>query len=452
MGKRSDFYDVAIIGAGPAGLFAALELAGNLKTLVIEKKRYAGGAGALTDGKLNLTPKIGMELSELGLEENAAQNIIDYVDSQFLNCGADPTLYGVKDEGISRWQEKVSWVRQKYGDGNYDIELIPAKQRHMGTDMTHRVIKNLVSRIESSGANFEMGFEVKNLEKNDGFSIEGKKGKFRAKTLLVAPGREGAYWFREVARRLGARVNFGPIDIGCRVEVSSTVMEEITSVLYDPKFHFKTPTHRDRTRTFCTNPNGRVRLEKNRNYLLVNGDALKKEKTKNTNFAILNTVSMTEPVQDTKLMGMKIAAFANFWGGGKSVVVQRLGDLLSGSRSKVETFFDHSREYHMLTPTLPPGETVKPGDLSFAYPGRIVDNLRESLYLLGKVLPGVLHPSTLIYVPEIKFYDTKYETGYDLQTTVDGLYVAGDGVGKSRGIVGAALNGILAARGILSNM
>jgi len=61
----------------------------------------------------------------------------------------------------------------------------------------------------------------------------------------------------------------------------------------------------------------------------------------------------------------------------------------------------------------------------------------------------VAHPSTAIYVPEIKFYDTKYKTDFNLQTTVPGLYVAGDGVGKSRGIVGAALNGTLVAEGIL---
>jgi uncharacterized FAD-dependent dehydrogenase len=92
---------------------------------------------------------------------------------------------------------------------------------------------------------------------------------------------------------------------------------------------------------------------------------------------------------------------------------------------------------------------VTPGDISFAYPGRIVDNLRESLLLLSRVIPGVAHPSTAVYVPEIKFYDTKYETDRYLETNVSNLFVAGDGVGKSRGIVGAALNGMLAAEGIL---
>ena len=130
-------------------------------------------------------------------------------------------------------------------------------------------------------------------------------------------------------------------------------------------------------------------------------------------------------------------------------MVQRFGDLMSGRRSRGETFHSGDLGYDKMTPTLPPGPGVTPGDISFAYPGRIVDNLRESLVLLSRVIPGVAHPSTAIYVPEIKFYDTKYPTDRNLETNVPDLFVAGDGVGKSRGIVGAALNGTLAAEGIL---
>jgi uncharacterized FAD-dependent dehydrogenase len=144
-----------------------------------------------------------------------------------------------------------------------------------------------------------------------------------------------------------------------------------------------------------------------------------------------------------------VVRFANFWGGGDSLVVQRLGDLLAGRRSRRDTFHSPERGFDRVEPTLPPGPGVTPGDISFAYPGRIVDNLRESLDLLARVIPGVAHPSTAIYVPEVKFYDTRYDTDRSLETTVPGLYVAGDGVGKSRGIVGAAMNGVMAAEGIL---
>jgi uncharacterized FAD-dependent dehydrogenase len=441
-----------IVGAGPAGLFAARGLAGRLSVLVLDERPRTGGAGANTDGKLNLSPHIGLDLAELRLDEQEATARIAAVDEVFLAHGADPTLYGIDEEGIRGWIDRVSWVRSRTAAGGWDITLVPARQRHMGTDLAHVVVEGITGEVSRLGAEFRLRSRVEAVERSaDGrFAVRTAGGETHlARYVVGAPGRWGAHWFREVARALGAVTRWGAIDIGCRVEVAAPVYEEITRVLYDPKFLFVTPTHGDRTRTFCTNPGGRVRTELRDGCRLVNGDALKRRKTACTNFAILNTVSMTEPLQDTAEMGRRVMEFANFWGGGDSLVVQRWGDLVAGRRSKRETFFDPGRGYDKMTPTLPPGPGVTPGDLSFAYPGRIVDNLRESLLLLARVIPGVAHPSTTVYVPEIKFYDTKYETDRWLETNVPGLFVAGDGVGKSRGIVGAALNGALAAEGIL---
>ena len=444
-------WDVAVVGAGPAGMFVARTLAGTLSVLVLDEKGRTGGAGAMTDGKLNLSPHIGLDLAELKMTEEEAGARIAAIDDAFVAHGADPTVYGEDRDRIEAWLDRVSWVRHKTPKGEWDITLRPARQRHMGTDLAHRVVTRMTESILSAGAAFSLDTRVDGISQGPGglFSLRTTKGELSARYVVAAPGRDGAYWFREAARRLGVATRYGSIDIGCRVEVASPVYDEITRVLYDPKFLFVTPTHGDPTRTFCTNPGGRVRVEARNGFRLVNGDALKTRKTANTNFAILNTVSMTEPIQDTTEMGRKVAEFANFWGGGESLVVQRLGDLMQGRRSRRETFYSAGLGYDKMTPTLPPGPGVTPGDISFAYPGRIVDNLRETVTLLSRVIPGVAHPSTAIYVPEIKFYDTKYVTDRYLETNVPNLFVAGDGVGKSRGIVGAALNGCLAAEGIL---
>jgi uncharacterized FAD-dependent dehydrogenase len=445
-------FDVVIIGAGPAGLFAALTLSPRLRVLMIDRKDRAGGAGGATDGKLNLSPHIGLDLGELRLTEEAAQAYIETVDRVFLEHGADPTLHGMDEGRIQGWLERVSWVRRQTPKGGWDITLVPVRQRHMGSDFAHQVTAALAGTVRRRGGTLLLGTEILDLGlgKNGALSVETNQGAFHASFLLAAPGREGAYWFREKARALGVETGHGAIDIGCRVEVASAVYDEITAVLYDPKLIFTTPTYQDRTRTFCTNPGGRVRVEEHRGFRLVNGDALKASKTANTNFALLNTVTMTEPLQDTTAMGQQVARFANFWGGGDSLICQRWGDLMAGRRSKQESFFAASRGFDKLTPTLPPGPGVTPGDISFAYPGRIVRNLQESLELLARVIPGVAHPSTVIYVPEIKFYDVRYPTSLDLETGVPGLFVAGDGAGKSRGIVGAAVNGLMAAEGILA--
>ena len=444
-------FDVVIIGAGPAGLFAAMRLADRMKVLVIDRRPRPGGAGGYTDGKLNLSPHIGLDLAELGLSEEEATRRIQEVDRIFLDHGADPTLHGLDEARIQWWLDRVSWVRRPASKGRWDIQLVPVVQRHMGTDFAHRVTKAMADTVERRGGTLMLGTAVTEVrrETDGGFLIETAAGDFRAPYLVCSPGREGAYWFREKARALGVRTGHGVIDIGCRVEIASAVYEEITDVLYDPKFIFCTPTHQDRTRTFCTNPGGHVRIEEHRDFRLVNGDALKASKTLNTNFAILNTVGMTEPLQDTTEMGQQVARFANFWGGGNSLVVQRWGDLMAGRRSKAQSFFSAELGFDKLMPTLPPGPGVTPGDISFAYPGRIVRNLQESLELLARVIPGVAHPSTTIYVPEIKFYDVRYPTSRELETDVPGLFVAGDGAGKSRGIVGAAVNGLMAAEGIL---
>lgn len=451
MEQNPESFDVVVIGAGPGGLFAARGLAGKLRVLVIDQRDRTGGAGAMTDGKLNLSPHIGLDLKELQLGEEEALGRIAEIDAFFLAHGADRALYGDDAERVAFWLDRVFWVRRRTSKGEWDIELLPAKQRHMGTDLAHHVVARMTEAIARHGAQFLLRARVEDFFCTPGgpFLVRTTKGNFLARYLVAAPGREGAYWFREAAKRLGVRTRWGAIDIGCRVEVAFAVYDEITRVLYDPKFRFVTPTHGDRTRTFCTNPGGRVRVEFRDGCRLANGDALKRRKTPNTNFAILNTVSMTEPLQDTSEMGRKVMEFANFWGGGDSLIVQRWGDLTAGRRSRAETFYSANLGYDKMTPSLPIGPGVTPGDISFAYPGRIVDNLRESLLLLSRVIPGVAHPSTTIYVPEIKFYDTKYDTDRYLETNLPNLFVAGDGVGKSRGIVGAALNGMLAAEGVL---
>ncbi|MGE5154861.1 MAG: NAD(P)/FAD-dependent oxidoreductase, partial [Bdellovibrio bacteriovorus] len=427
MTGSAQHFDVVIIGAGPAGLFAALALAPHRRILMIDRKEIPGGAGGSTDGKLNLSPHIGLDLAELRLTEEAAQARIEAVDRVFLEHGADPRLHGVDQARIQWWLERVSWVRRPTPKGGWDITLVPVRQRHMGTDFAHRVTAALAETIRRRGGTLLLGTEVLDLRlgSGSGFVVETSQGRFRSDFLLAAPGREGAYWFREKARGLGVATGHGAIDIGCRVELASAVYDEITSVLYDPKLIFTTPTYQDRTRTFCTNPGGRVRVEEHRDFRLVNGDALKASKTANTNFALLNTVTMTEPLQDTTAMGQHVARFANFWGGGDSLICQRWGDLMAGRRSKLEDFHSVSRGFDKMVPTLPPGPGVTPGDISFAYPGRIVRNLQESLELLARVIPGVAHPSTLIYVPEIKFYDVRYPTSLDLETSVPGLFVAG---------------------------
>jgi uncharacterized FAD-dependent dehydrogenase len=209
---------------------------------------------------------------------------------------------------------------------------------------------------------------------------------------------------------------------------------------WDPKFHLYTPSYDDFVRTFCVCPAGFVFRETYGKELFgANGHSMRDTKSKNTNFALLTRVRLTKPLENTTKYGTRIAQLANTLGGYKPIL-QRLGDLRKYQRSTWERI---NRSY--VSPTL---QDVTPGDLTMAYPKRIMTDLMEGLEMLDNVMPGINSDSTLLYGPEIKFYAMRITTDKQLRTKIPNLYVAGDGAGVSRGIVGAAATGLVAAEGI----
>ncbi len=446
--------DVFIIGAGPAGLFAAKEIAenSNLSVKVIEEGKAisdrscpatetgeckgcepcdvmhgVGGTGGMSDGTLNLSPYIGGDLTEY-VDIREAEELIEIVDSTFQEFGASKKLYGGKKAETEELERKAAAS---------DVKFIPIKQRHMGSENLPRIISSFRKYLEKKGVEFQINTRVDEITR-DGIAINGEK--FNPKYIIAAPGRSGAVWLAKQAKRLSLKVSHGPIDVGIRVEVPSIVMEPVIEVNRDPKFHIRTESFDDFVRTFCTNHEGFVVSERYEEYIGVNGHALKSDKSRNTNFAFISRVTLTEPVTNTTAYGESISYLATTIGGGLPVV-QRLGDLRRGQRS---TWSRIDRGH--VEPTL---KSVTPGDISMALPGRIVTNLQEGLNQLDKVIPGVASNSTLLYAPEVKLYAMKVRVNKNMETDLENFFVAGDGAGLSRDIVNAAATGIIAARGIM---
>jgi hypothetical protein len=451
--------DVLIIGAGPAGLFAAGKLADetdhiitvidmgkesvNRKCSTLSRDMctkcepcdiYAGvgGAGALSDGKLNLTPRIGGDPESLHRSAEEVRSYIQKVDETFLKYGADADIFGVNDDDLNLLKRKAS---------AHGIEFISGKQRHMGSDKTPLIIDKFYKELKQKGVRFRTQTKIESIERtNGGFIAHSANESFKADYIIAAPGRAGAYWFRTQARKLGIDNKYGPIDVGVRVEFPSTIYEPIEEIMYDAKFKLYTYTYDDLVRTFCTNPCGFVTEERYPDFVMVNGHAKKDEKSENTNLAILSRIELTDPVEDTTEYGRSIARLATTIGGGKPIL-QRFKDLATGQRS---TWKRLGR--CQIAPTL---RNATPGDISMALPHRIVTNIVESIERLDNVIEGIASDSTLIYASEIKFYDTKYPVTKHLETNIPNLFVAGDASGHSRGIVYAAVTGILAAEGII---
>lgn len=453
-----DSYDVIVVGAGPAGIFTALELvkADGIEVLMLEKgpdidKRHCyaregrcrrcetcaitsgwGGAGAYSDGKLSLSPRVGGWLDEY-VGESGLGRLIERVDQLYLEFGAPDEVYGFEAEKIDAWTRKAVL---------HDLILTPCPFRHLGTDRSRTLLEGIRDYLAEK-VDIRTGTEVRSVLVEDGeaagvLTVDGEE--IRARSVVLAPGREGADWLAEEMERLGVPVRSNAVDIGLRVEVPAAVLEPLTRDLYEPKIHYFSKRFEDRVRIFCMNPYGQVCVEHYGDVLTVNGHSYSDRRTGNSNFALLVSTTFTEPFKEPIAYGKYIARLANLLGEG--ILVQRLGDLLAGHRSTRRRV---SRS--TVKPTL---AEATPGDLSFVLPYRYISDILEMLQALDKLCPGLYQRNTLLYGVEVKFYSSRPKLNGALETSVGGLYAIGDGAGVTRGLVQASASGIVAAHSILN--
>lgn len=451
-------HDVIIVGAGPAGIFSALELVENtsLDVLILDKggdidKRKCpasrglgclncdpcnvlhgwGGAGAFSDGKLTLSTEVGGWLGEY-ITEGTLQKLVDYVDQVYTRFGAPNNLYGADLDKIEEIERRASLA---------GLKLIRQKVRHMGTEKCAETLRKMRSFLDDE-AEVKTRTEAKGLLVRDG-EVEGVEtvngDRILAKYVIVAPGRSGAEWLKAEAQALGLKTLNNPVDVGVRVEVQASVMEELTKVLYEPKLIYYSKFFDDAIRTFCVAPYGEVITESYDGVLTVNGQSYAERKTDNTNFAILVSTSFTEPFKEPIAYGKYIARLTNLLSGG--IIVQRLGDLEAGRRSTEERI-----QRSTVVPTL---KSATPGDLSFVLPYRYLADIREMLEALDKISPGLHSRDTLLYGVEVKFYSSRLALNECLETPIRNLFTIGDGAGLTRGLVQASVSGVIAAKQIV---
>jgi uncharacterized FAD-dependent dehydrogenase len=463
-----DFYDIVIVGAGPAGIFTALEIANKkpeLSVLIVDKGRSIekrkcparnnvkcvkcspcgitfgwSGAGAFSDGKLSLSPEVGGRLLEYFSEDESKQ-LIKYCDDIYIKFGANEKVYGLNSD-------KVDEI--KYEASKHNIRLVECPVRHLGTELAYEVLKSMYHHlIDNTNTEFMELSEVEEIlvedNKATGVLLQSKEGKIKinAKYVVVAPGRGGAEWASNEAKKHNIKVTNNAVDIGVRVEVPNSVMDHLTKDLYEAKLVYYSDTFDNKVRTFCMNPGGVVSAEHydDNTIAVVNGHSYsdKDLRTTNTNFAMLVSTTFTEPFSQPIEYGKYIAQLGNMLTGG-GIMVQRLGDLLKGRRT------DYDRLSKSTTvPTL---KSAVPGDLSFVLPQRHLTSIVEALKAFDKIAPGLYSKNTLLYGVEVKFYSSKFSTNDKFETSISNLYTIGDGAGITRGLMQASTTGVVVARDI----
>ncbi|MBQ6263381.1 MAG: FAD-dependent oxidoreductase [Clostridia bacterium] len=452
--------DIVIVGAGPAGIFTALELirrGSEKKITIVEKgkpveervcpKKKTGqcmnckpychittgfsGAGAFSDGKLSLSPEVGGDLPSL-IGEDAAQELIEYTDKIYLEFGADPHVEGVSND------DEVREIRKRAIRAG--LKLVDCPIRHLGTERAHDLYHAIEDELINSGVEIMFGWECRDLILTDseclGVTVcRGDRSEdIYASHTVVATGRRGADWLEGICTEKGIAHQPGTVDIGVRVEVRSEIIETINRVLYESKLIGYPKPFKNKVRTFCQNPGGFVAQENYDNDLaVVNGHSYKELKSPNTNLAILCSHNFSEPFREPIAYAQKVGELTNMLGAGH-ILVQRYGDILDGKRTWQKELTQSN-----LRPTLPDAVA---GDITAAMPYRAMVNIINFIAAMDEVVPGFASYETLLYSPELKFYSNRVKMDARFNTNVRSLHTLGDSSGWTRGLMMASIMGV----------
>ncbi len=460
--------DVVIVGAGPAGIFTALEML-NLGTkrhiLIIEKGRAIesracpksktgkcmnckpcaittgfSGAGAFSDGKLSLCYEVGGDLPSL-IGEDFAQSLIDYTDKIYLRFGADTHI-----EGLGHEEEKKEIRKNAIRAG---LKLVDCPIRHLGTEKAQDIYYAIEKHLLDAGVEILFNTECLDVlidedEVCHGVTIKDAKGNtetVEADEVIVATGRRGAEWLEGLCADHNIAHQPGTVDIGVRVEVRNEIMEKVNTVLYESKLVGHPAPFKNKVRTFCQNPGGFVSQENyDNNLAVVNGHSYKDLKSNNTNLAILVSHNFSTPFNQPISYAQKVGELTNMLGAGH-ILVQRFGDILDGKRTWAKELAQSN-----VRPTIPDAEA---GDITAAMPYRAMTNIINFIKAMDEVVPGFASYETLLYSPELKFYSNRVKMDENLNTNVKGLHCLGDSSGWTRGLMMASAMGVLMGRKLM---
>jgi uncharacterized FAD-dependent dehydrogenase len=408
---------IAVIGFGAAAIgFIERIKNSDHEIHVFEKHKdiYSTSiSGIRADGKLFVSKEMG---GNINIKTKLQKKLVEYY---------------LKKAGNEKYETGKSFKTKEYYEKFYAHGFLPVRADfwHLGTDQLKRVLYNIFKEFKAKeNIHFHFNREITSVQALVGKVILNEDQIFDY--ALVSAGRSGHKLIKNIsANNPELILNNKKLDLGIRYEIPNHIVAELNQEMYEFKLKYKSKTGY-MVRTFCNNPSGFVVTENYGDFVTVNGHAKLKDKSNNTNFAVLTTVELTQPFNDPTGFGSNIAKMSNMLAGENKVILQTYKKFKTSKRTK---------HLYRVEPTLDE-EKITLGDINLAFPRRIIESIIDFIDNLEKVVPGIAADDNLVYAPEIKFYSNVLDN--DL---FPNLKFAGDCSGLTRSIIYATAHGFMIA-------
>jgi uncharacterized FAD-dependent dehydrogenase len=426
---------VIVVGAGPAGMFAALFLAeSGVPVLLLDR----GGAVDARVGAVN-----GFWRRKLPLDTE--NNLL------FGEGGAgtfsDGKIY------TRRRDAEIGYVLRRFVDCGAKPEILEEGWAHLGTDKVREILPVFRERLRAHGA--EVRFDARVV----GLVVEGGRcvgvrladgAEERGAAVLVAPGHSA----RDTVQMLveaGAPAVARPVAIGARVEHPQTLIDrarygvdargDLPASSYRLAWH---PPTGAKARTFCMCPGGMVVPAMHQpGQVVVNGMSFAAQRGLWANSAVIVEVDVSAYGGAGPLAGYRWQAEIErrafeLGGGDFTAPAQRVEDLLAGVGSA-----------ELPRTSYPLG--VKATDLREVLPAVVTDAMVLALRQFDREVPGFVGPEAVLIAPETRTTSPlAFLRDAACQSAgLPGLWPVGEGAGFGGGIVSCAIDGLRAARGLM---
>jgi uncharacterized protein len=425
-----------VVGAGPAGLFAALRLGeAGAPAVLLERggpveERHAVVRRFWRHGELH--PENNVVFGEGG-----------------AGAFSDGKIYTRRRDG------DLGWIFRRLVDFGADPNVLEEGWAHLGTDRVRAILPNLRARLVELGVDVRFHSTVSSFIVENGRCVGVRLADgevLRGGPVIVATGHSA----RDVWQALldaGASAEARPIQIGARFEHPQRLVDQaryggprgaLPPASYRLSSRPRGQNPARRAHTFCMCPGGTVVSATNHlERVVVNGMSYSKRQAFWANSAVIVEVRLEDYPGTDPLAGARYqdAIEARAWVAGEGeyrAPAQRVSDLLARRPSKDLPRTSYTRG-------------VTPSDMRDVLPAPIVDGLVAAAHHFDKLLPGFAGAEGVVIAPETRTTaPLRFHRGKDrVSTTIDDLLPVGEGAGYAGGIVSAALDGYRAALGLV---